>query len=70
LEIRPSDCLVDRPVHASRVFLSPQQVGFWLAPFSPVKPTLQTRERHSDEHPAPAFQGWGRDGFIWKETKF
>jgi ATP-dependent RNA helicase RhlE len=34
---------VDHAVIASRVFLSPQQVGFWLAPFSPVKPMPQTR---------------------------
>jgi ATP-dependent RNA helicase RhlE len=32
---------VDRAVIASRVFLSPRQVGFWLAPFSPLKPAPQ-----------------------------
>jgi hypothetical protein len=36
------------PVIASRVFLSPQQVGFWLAPFSQVKPAPQTRGCPSD----------------------
>src|SRR5271167_3720827 len=40
----------DRPVIASRVFLSAQQVGFWLAPFSPANPAPQARGCLNDQH--------------------